>query len=170
MKNLHIFSSPLTVKYGFGNMEGKESTLVERNDGMVSIHFTARDHDRKRVNIWLIATLISKAIKLERRESRGCGTQFVASITANRNDPKKPLIKIDDLMKMFADFDTLSSNQQGRVHMQICSSAVHCGSGFAVVNWLHILGVNTNFFWFVEKFVLNGNLKLQQLLLLGRWQ
>lgn len=37
--------------------------------------------------------------------------------------------------------------------MQICSSAVHWGSEFAVVNRSHILGVKTNFFWFVEKFL-----------------
>lgn len=53
---------------------------------------------------------------------------------------------------MFADFNILSSNKQDGIHMQICSSAVRCGLEFAVVNKLHILGVNTNFFWFVEKF------------------
>lgn len=47
---------------------------------------------------------------------------------------------------MFVDFDILSSNQQDRMHMQICSSAAHCRSEFAVGNRLHILGVNTNFF------------------------
>lgn len=52
MKNLHIFSSPMSVKNGFGSMEGKKSALAERNDGMVSlIYFTAGEYDSKSANI-----------------------------------------------------------------------------------------------------------------------
>lgn len=55
-------------------------------------------------------------------------------------------------MNIFADYDILSFNHQDRSHVQICSSAVHCRSEFAVVNGLHILGVNTNFFWLLKVF------------------